>query len=159
MCVSGIFLPPLRPVQACPLTLHLFPPPHHAEQYQVINNHIQYQGRNNNLSFRCSSPISNSVTAMEIWLLFCLLMTFLPALQFTFTLNYIAMSNTTQHSVPSRPPTITSNSLPAHVTNKQTILVNSSPKMKDNYRQSTFSSSANIAQHLQILKDIKQVKG
>ena len=156
MCVRYLSSSPLT----CPgLSSHSAPVSSSSPCSTVSGNHIQYKGRNNNLSFRCSSPISNSVTAMEIWLLFCLLMTFLPVLQFTFTLKYIAMSNTTHHSVPSRPPTITSNSIPAHVTNKQTILVNSSPKMKDNYRQSTFSSSANIVLHLQIVKDIKQVRG
>jgi hypothetical protein len=114
---------------------------------------------NNNLSSRSSSPIYNSVNAIEIWLLFCLLMTFLAALQTIFTLKHRSKPYTTQYLIPSCPPPTPIHSLPAHETNKQTIMGNTSPKRKDNFRQSTASSSASIVQHLETFKDLKQVRG
>ena len=110
MCVRHLSSSP----HTCPgLSSHSAPVSSLSPCWTVPGNHIQYLGRNNILSIRSSSPISNSVTAMEIWLLFCLLMTFLPVLQFIFRLKYRAKPYTTQHPVPSiPPPNSTSNRLP-----------------------------------------------
>ena len=86
---------------------------------------------------RSSSPISNSVNALESWLLACLLMIFLLLLEILITLKYRARCK-----------------------NKQQIS-QSSNRSTANHKQAKVSTSSqsktNIVEHLITVEDLQQV--